>query len=133
MGFRDSGISRPRMNRIMSTGTSVIAKMEEKPTASVFVHANGRNMRPSCASSKKTGRKETTMIANEKKMAGPTCFAEFSRIFRLCGSGRGSDCEDWCSESCRYPFSTITMAASTRTPIASAKPPSDMMFEVTWR
>src|SRR5258708_14393094 len=67
------------MNRMMSTGTSVIAKTEEKPTASVFVHARGRNMRPSCASNKKTGRKETTMITSEKKIAGPTCFAESNR------------------------------------------------------
>ena len=72
----------------MSTGTRVMAKTEEKPTASVFVHANGRNMRPSCASNKKTGRKETTMITREKKMAGPTCLAESSKIFRLSGSGR---------------------------------------------
>src|SRR5713101_4662619 len=131
MGFRDSGISRPRMNRIMSTGTSVIAKMEEKATANVFVHAKGRNMRPSCASNRKTGRKETTMITNEKKIAGPTCLAESNRIFRLRGSGRGSDSEDWCSESCRYPFSTMTMAAYTRTPIDRDKPPSDKMFEET--
>src|SRR5439155_19913281 len=89
MGFRDSGISRPRMNRIMSTGTSVIAKTEEKPTASVLVHANGRNIRPSCASNKKTGRKETTMITSEKKIAGPTCFAESKRIYRVCDSERG--------------------------------------------
>ena len=61
------------MNRIMSTGTSVIARTEEKPTASVFVQASGRNIRPSCASSKNTGRNETTMITSEKKMAGPTC------------------------------------------------------------
>src|SRR5204863_223394 len=27
----------------------------------------------------------------------------------------------------------MTMAASTRTPMASASPPSDMMFELTWR
>src|SRR6266478_1525298 len=94
MGFRDSGISRPRMNRIMSTGTSVIAKTEEKPTASVFVHANGRNIRPSCASNKKTGRKETTTITSEKKIAGPTCFVESKRIVRLCDSERGPASED---------------------------------------
>src|SRR6266481_7262192 len=100
MGFRDSGVSRPRMNKIMSTGTSVMAKTEEKPTASVFVHARGRNIRPSCAYNKKTGRKETTIITSEKKIAGPTCFAESNRIFRLCGAGIGSDCEAWGTESC---------------------------------
>src|ERR1700730_9064931 len=94
IGFRDSGIRRPRMNRIMSTGTSVIAKTEEKATASVFVHARGRNMRPSWTSNKKTEREETTMITREKKMAGPTCIAESKRIFRLCGSLRGADSAD---------------------------------------
>src|ERR1700737_5575582 len=98
------------MHKIMRTGQGGVAKMEEKPTASVFVHANGRNMRPSCASSKKTGRKETTMITIEKKMAGPTCFAESNRIFRLCDSERGAASGAWCSESCRYPFSTMTIA-----------------------
>ena len=37
------------------------------------------------------------------------------------------------SEMCRYAFSTITIEASTRTPMAKASPPSDMMFEVTSR
>src|SRR5216683_1239877 len=57
-GFRDSGRRRPRMKRTISTGTSVMASKDEKPTASVFVQASGRNIRPSCASSKKTGRNE---------------------------------------------------------------------------
>src|SRR5713101_7634103 len=94
MGFSDSGRNLPFMNMTISTGTSVMAKTEEKPTASVFVHANGLNIRPSCASSKKTGRKETTMITSEKKIAGPTCFAESKRIFRLCDSERGPASED---------------------------------------
>ena len=63
----------------MSTGTRVMARTEEKPTARVLVQARGRNMRPSCDSSKKTGRKETTMITSEKNMAGPTCLAASNR------------------------------------------------------
>ena len=47
-----------------------MASIEEKPTAEVFVQASGRNMRPSCASSRNTGRKETTMMSNEKNSAG---------------------------------------------------------------
>jgi len=74
------------MKRTISTGTSVMASKDEKPTANVFVHASGRNILPSCASSKKTGRNETTMIKSEKKMAGPTCLAESSNILRLSGS-----------------------------------------------
>jgi hypothetical protein len=34
----------------------VIARKEENPTDSVFVQASGRNIRPSCASSRKTGK-----------------------------------------------------------------------------
>ena len=50
--------------------------------ASVFVQASGRNMRPSCASSRKTGRNETTMMTSEKKSAGPTCLAAAKRMRR---------------------------------------------------
>src|SRR6266699_6772115 len=57
-GFRDSGRSGPRMKRTIKTGTSVMASKDEKPTANVFVQASGRNILPSCASSKKTGRKD---------------------------------------------------------------------------
>ena len=63
------------MKRIMRTGTSVMAKTDANPIANVFVNASGRNIRPSCASSRKTGTKETMMIASEKKMARPTCLA----------------------------------------------------------
>src|SRR6266849_10841413 len=85
-GFRDSGRSLPRMKRTISRGTSVMASKDEKPTANVFVQASGRNILPSCASSKKTGRNETTMIKSEKKIAGPTCFAESNKILLLSGS-----------------------------------------------
>jgi hypothetical protein len=40
-----------------------------------LVNASGRNIRPSCASSRKTGTNETMMIASEKKMARATCLA----------------------------------------------------------
>ncbi len=49
----------------------------------VLVHASGRNIRPSCASSRKTGRNETTIISSEKNSAGPTCLAASIRI--VCG------------------------------------------------
>src|SRR5258708_1319082 len=72
MGLPDSGRSLPRMKRIINGGTSVMASKDENPTARVLVHASGRNIRPSCASSKNTGKKETTMIKSEKKIAGAT-------------------------------------------------------------
>ena len=128
IGFSDSGRSLPFMNMTISTGTSVMASREEKPTASVFVHASGLNIRPSCASRRKTGRNETTIITSEKNNAGPTCFAAPMRT-----RTRSDSFGDAFSERCRYPFSTITMAASTKTPIARANPPSDMMFELTCR
>src|SRR6266581_1940875 len=68
------------MNRVIRTGTSVIASRDEKPTASVLVQARGRNILPSCASSRNTGRNDTTMISSEKKMAGATCLAAASRM-----------------------------------------------------
>ena len=49
----------------MSAGTSVMESSEEKISASVLVQASGRNMRPSCASSRNTGRNETTMMMSE--------------------------------------------------------------------
>jgi len=72
--------------------------MEENATAKVFVQAKGRNIRPSWASSKKTGRKETRMMRREKKIAGPTCFAAPMRIKRLCFS---------LTEMLDWPFSEV--------------------------
>ena len=75
-GFRiPAAVSFRRMNNTIKTGTRVTARSDENPTARVFVQASGRNIRPSCASKRNTGRKETTMIRREKKRAGPTCFA----------------------------------------------------------
>src|ERR1019366_1475564 len=45
IGFALSGLSRPRIRITISTGTSVIARIEEEPTARVFVQARGRNIR----------------------------------------------------------------------------------------
>src|SRR5262249_28687269 len=59
-----------------------LASTEEKPTARVLVQARGRNIRPSCASRRKTGRNDTTIMRSEKKIAGPTCLAASSRILR---------------------------------------------------
>src|ERR1700674_834134 len=72
-GFSDSGLRWPRMKITIRTGTSVMARIEEKATERVLVHARGRNMRPSCASRRNTGRNDTTITSKEKKMAGPTC------------------------------------------------------------
>src|SRR5579859_1814617 len=86
-GFSDSGRSLPLMNITINTGTSVIASSDENPTARVFVHASGRNMRPSWASNKNTGRNETTMIRSEKNSAGPTCLAASIKTLRRSISG----------------------------------------------
>src|SRR3954468_1445848 len=68
-GFRASGLRRrPRMNSVMSTGTSVIESSDANAIADVFVKASGRNMRPSCDSNRKTGVNEMMMIASEKKI-----------------------------------------------------------------
>src|SRR5438477_9435095 len=101
-GFCDSGRSLPLINITINTGTSVMANNDENPTASVFVHASGRNMRPSCASSKKTGRKETTMIRREKNSAGPTCLAAAIKIFRR--SRSGTTALRWTDDKVAEPF-----------------------------
>ena len=128
------------MKIVISTGTRVIERREARTIADVLVKASGRNIRPSCASSRNTGTNDTMMMASEKKIARATCFAAV-RIARGCwpyGTG-----PDWpavatstvCSgsDTCRYAFSTMTIDASTSTPIASASPPSDMMLEFTPR
>ena len=113
------------MKMVINTGTSVIDSSDANIIANVLVNASGRNMRPSCASSRNTGTKDTMMIASEKKIARPTCFAARTIAAGCSSYGTAS------SATCRYAFSTMTIDASTRTPIASARPPSDMMFDVT--
>src|SRR6266567_3490188 len=69
-GFSDSGRRWPRMKITIRTGTSVMARIDENATERVFVHARGRNMRPSWASRRNTGRNDTRITSNEKKIAG---------------------------------------------------------------
>lgn len=71
--FGDQVVSVPELND---------AAKEQNLTAEVLVQGRRRNMRPSCASGKKTGRKETTMITKEKNSAGPTCLAASIKILR---------------------------------------------------
>src|SRR5579862_2312470 len=82
-GFADSGRRWPLIKMTIRTGTNVMARMDEKATESVFVQARGRNILPSCASRRKTGRNETRMTRSEKKIAGPTCFAPPMRMVFL--------------------------------------------------
>src|SRR5512139_1472162 len=83
-GFSDSGFRfLPLMKRVMSTGTMVMARMEEAAMAKVFVKARGLNILPSWASSKNTGMKEMMMIIKEKKIALPTCLAAWMTVLVL--------------------------------------------------
>ena len=61
------------------------------------------------------------MMISEKNSAGPTCLrrADQDRLRSLRPVIRRQSLR---SARWRYPFSTITIAASTSTPIASAKP-----------
>ena len=63
------------MNIVIRTGTSVIDRIDAPTIANVLVNASGRNMRPSCASSRNTGTNDMMMIVSEKKIARPTCLA----------------------------------------------------------
>ena len=112
---------------VISTGTSVMDRIEAPTIANVFVKASGRNIRPSCASSRKTGTNDTTMIVRDKKIARATCLAAPTIARGWSSYGVAS------SDTRRYAFSTITIDASTSTPIANASPPRDMMLEVTPR
>ena len=54
IGFSSSGRKRrPRIRRIISTGTIVIARIDEKVMANVLVSARGRNILPSCPDDRK--------------------------------------------------------------------------------
>ncbi len=86
--------------------------------AKVFVKARGLNILPSWASSRNTGKKEMIMMINEKKIALPTCLAARMTVLELSFFSSSVP-----SDSFRYAFSTITMEASTRTPMARAIPP----------
>ena len=60
-----------RMSRSRRAGASMIARTAEIAIAKFFVNARGRKSRPSCASSAKTGVKETAMTRSEKKLGRP--------------------------------------------------------------
>src|SRR5947199_10597516 len=79
------------MNIVISTGTSVMDRIDAATIANVLVKASGRNIRPSCASSRKTGTNETTMIASEKKIDGATYVADRMRQSGLSSWGTVRD------------------------------------------
>jgi hypothetical protein len=126
MGFRDSSSTLPRMKSTASAGVSVTARIDAKPIEYVLVNASGLKRRPSVASSVKTGKNEIVMTSSEKKIEGPT-----SCIAWMMTSVRGSGWPAWShSPSFLWMFSMMMIDASTIAPIATAIPPSDMMFAV---
>ena len=96
-GLALSGGIFPRMNQYMSTGTRVMAMIAEPTMEKVLVKASGWNSFPSCPSRRKTGTKERTMIASEKKIARPTCLAEAMTV----SSRRAFRSSGGSSERCR--------------------------------
>jgi len=64
------------------SGTNVIAKRDEKPTASVFVQQAVGTCGLLGLPKGKTGRKETTIMMREKNSAARPAIAPSSRIFR---------------------------------------------------
>ena len=87
--------------------------------------ASGWNIRPSCASSVKTGRNETVMMSRLKNSGGPDFAAGGDDGTRSRGSPGFS------RSRCLWAFSIITIAASTMAPIAIAMPPRLMMLELS--
>ncbi len=112
------------MNSNISTGTSVIDSSAAPAIEKVFVKASGLNIRPSCASSVNTGRKETVIISRLKNSAGPT-----SLHAAMMPSSREAPGDS--RSRCLCAFSIITIAASTMAPMAIAIPPRLMMFELS--
>ena len=77
-------------------------------------------------SSVKTGRKETVITNSEKKIDGPTsCMA----VTIVCHREPGWPSRSQVS-SFLWMFSMMMTEPSTMAPIATAIPPSDMMFAV---
>ena len=112
----------PRMNSIISTGTSVTDSSAAPAMAKVLVKASGENRRPSWPSRLNTGRNDTVMISSEKKSAGPT-----SRQASIIACVR--DSPGFMRSRCLCAFSIITIAASIIAPTAMAMPPRLMMLE----
>ena len=116
-----------RVNKSRIAGSSVMARTAAMAIENVLVKASGRNRRPSWASRAKIGRKETAMTSSEKKLGPPTSLTAVTTTSRN-DPGRPAACQ--CS-SFLWVCSTTTMAASTMAPMATAIPPSDMMFAVS--
>ena len=91
------------------------------------MYASGLKSLPSVDWSVKTGRNETVITSSEKKIEGPTSCIAWMMASRL----------GWAA--LRHPilpavlwmFSIMMIEASTIAPIATAMPPSDMMFAVS--
>ena len=63
------------MRNVARTGTSVTDSTVAPITANVFVKASGWKSFPSSPVSEKTGRNASRMIAIEKKIGRPICWA----------------------------------------------------------
>ena len=92
----------------------------------VLVNASGLKSRPSALSKVKTGKNDTVITNREKKIDGPTsCMA----VTMVSNREPGLPSESQASRFL-WMFSITMIEASTIAPIATAIPPSDMMFAV---
>ena len=71
-----------RVKSSRMAGSRVMARTAAIAMAKFLVKASGRKRRPSCASSAKTGVKETAMTRSEKKLGRPTSWIAWIRISR---------------------------------------------------
>ena len=119
------------MKSTASAGVSVTARIDAKPIEYVLVNASGLKRRPSVASSVKTGRNEIVMTRSEKKIDGPTsCIAWMMTSVRAGASAAWPAASRPTRPSFLWMFSMMMIDASTIAPMATAMPPSDMMFAV---
>ena len=115
------------MSSTASAGVSVTARIDANAIEYVLVNASGLNRRPSMPSRVNTGMNATVMTRSAKKIDGPTsCMAPMITSVRSPGRPACSQ-----SSSFLWTFSIRMIDASTMAPIATAMPPSDMMFAVS--
>ena len=99
----------------------------ENAIANVFVNASGSNSRASLSLRKNTGKNDARMISNEKSNGRATLAIDPSTIFR-----RSASVAFGCDASSAVQFSTITIVASTISPIAMNRPASENRLIVWW-
>ena len=120
-GTRPSGTARVRPCHATSIGVSVNETASENNSEPVTTSAWSENSCPAMPCTNTIGKNTATVVSVEAVTAATTSCAPTTVD---CINGRPCSC-------LRVMFSSTTIASSTSRPMASAMPPSDMMFSDT--